>query len=297
MLWLLVTIIAYFLFAITTLGDKYLLSGAPEPKVYSFYVGLLGGLILLLIPFVGFFIPGGYEIVFCLFTGAIYLIAIFSVFQGLEYFEASRIVPAIGGFLPIFSFLFIYIFSGGVEVMGIKEIIALIFLIIGSILISYDPKKKVPFKSLKISALAALFLSLMFVLSKYVYLMLPFWTGFIWIRIGVLLTALLFLFSKKVRKDIFYKKSTFNKKTSIIFVINQAFGAGGAMLQGWGIALAPLVFLPVINALQGVQYLFLFILTLVFFKIFKEKISRKIINQKLIAIGFIVVGLITLGIF
>ncbi len=297
MSWLLVTIIAYFLFAITALGDKYLLSGAPEPKVYSFYVGVLGGLILLLIPFVGFFIPGIYEIIFCLFTGVIYLIAIFSVFQGLEDFEASRIIPAIGGFLPIFTFLFVYIFSNGKEILGIKEIIALAFLVIGSILISYDPKKKFPFKSLKISALAALFLSLMFVLSKYVYLMLPFWTGFIWIRIGVLLSALFFLFSRVVRKDIFTKKSTFNKKTSIIFVINQGFGAGGAMLQGWGIALAPLALLPIINALQGIQYVFLFIFILIFFKLFKEKISKEIIIQKLIAIAFIISGLIALGIF
>ena len=297
MSWLLVTIIAYFLFAITALGDKYLLSGAPEPKVYSFYVGVLGGLILLLIPFVGFFIPGIYEIIFCLFTGVIYLIAIFSVFQGLEDFEASRIIPAIGGFLPIFTFLFVYIFSNGKEILGIKEIIALALLVIGSILISYDPKKKFPFKSLKISAFAALFLSLMFVLSKYVYLMLPFWTGFIWIRIGVLLSALFFLFSRVVRKDIFTKKSTFNKKTSIIFVINQGFGAGGAMLQGWGIALAPLALLPIINALQGIQYVFLFIFILIFFKLFKEKISKEIIIQKLIAIAFIISGLIALGIF
>ena len=297
MSWLLVTIIAYFLFAISALGDKYLLAGAPEPKVYSFYVGVLGGLILILTPFVGFYLPGTYELILCLFTGVIYLVAIFSIFQGLEDFEASRVIPAIGGFLPFFTFLFIYVFSNGKEILGIKEIVALIFLIIGSILISYNSEKKFPFKSLKISALAALFLSLMFVLSKYVYLMLPFWTGFIWIRVGVLLSALFFLFSKVVRKDVFTKKSTFNKKTSIIFVINQGFGAGGAMLQGWGIALAPLAFLSVINALQGIQYVFLFIFTLIFFKVLKEKISRKIIIQKLIAIGFIVSGLITLGVF
>lgn len=295
MTWLLVTIIAYFLFAITALGDKYILAGAPEPKSYSFYVGVLGGLILILAPFVGFYVPGLYEIIFCLFTGLIFLIAMFSIFQGLEYFEASRIIPAIGGFLPVFTFGFVYLFSK--QTLGLNEILALVFLIIGSILISYNPSKKVPFKSLKISALAALFLSLMFVLSKYVYLMLPFWTGFIWIRIGVLIFALFFLFSKSVRKDVFTKKSTFNEKTSIVFVLNQGVGAGASMLQNWGVALAPLVFLPVINALQGVQYLFLFIFTLIFFKLFKEEISKRIIIQKLIAIVFIVTGLVMIGIF
>jgi len=52
--WLTLIILAYFLFAIVALGDKYLLKGPPNPKIYTFYVGVLGILALFLIPFVGF---------------------------------------------------------------------------------------------------------------------------------------------------------------------------------------------------------------------------------------------------
>lgn len=297
MLWLVIVIIAYFLFAIAAVGDRYLLIGAPNPKIYSFYVGILGGLSLVLIPFVGFFIPTPFEIIFCLFAGVMFLFAIFSAFEGLERFEASRIIPAIGGLVPIFTFILVYAFSGGKEVLGIKEIIAFIFLLIGSVLITYDPKKKLISKSLKISAIAAVFFSLMFVLSKYVYLMLPFWTGFIWMRIGLFLSALGFLFFKDIRREVFFKKKkSFNRKTGTIFILNQAVGASATILQNWAIALAPLAFLSIINALQGVQYLFLFILTLILFKSLKEEISKRIIIQKIFAIIVIIFGLVIITI-
>lgn len=295
MLWLIIIIIAYFLFSITSLGDKYLLVGPPEPKIYSFYVGLLSILALVVAPFVGFFVPDLFMIVFCLFVGVMYLFAIFSFYQGLEYFEASRIIPALGGLVPVFTFLLVYFLSG--EMLGLKEIGALVLLVMGSVLITYVPKKKIISESLKISIVGAIFFSLVIVMSKYVYLALPFWTGFIWIRIGVFLTALFLLFSKKVRKDAFSKKgSSFNKKTGTIFVINQIVGAGAFVLQSWSVALVPLAFVSIINAMQGVQYIFLFVFTLFFLKSLREEISRRIIIQKIIAIIIIVIGLVIIAI-
>ncbi len=297
MLWLIVIIFAYFLFAITSLGDKFLLIGEPNPKTYSFYVGTLGITILLLVPFIGFQVPGVFEVVFCLIIGAIYLAAIFSIYQGLEYFETSRVIPAIGALVPIFTFIFIYLFSGGKEVLAASELITFFIFIIGGVLINYHPGKKIISESLKISALAALFLALVFVLSKYIYLALPFWTGFVWIRIGTFLTALTFLSFREVRQDLIGdgKKRSFSLKTGSIFIVNQLVGAGAFILQSWSIALAPLVYLSIINAVQGVQYLFLFIFTLVFYKFLKEELSKKIITQKIIAIIIILIGFAVLA--
>ncbi len=299
MLWLIIAILAYFLFAFVSLGDKYLLKGAPEPKTYTFYVGVFSSFALILIPFVGFSVPGFVEILFCFLAGILLMIGVFATYEGLERFEASRIIPAMGGFVPVFTLAFTYLFSRGQAVLGIKEIIAFIFLVLGSILISYSSSQKLPFKSLKISAVAALFFSLGFVLSKYVYLMLDFWTGFIWIRIGAIITGLLFLFTKSVRQEVFTKKSVFNVKTGAFFIFNQAVGAGAFILQNWAIALAPLAFLSIVNALQGVQYLFLFIIILLVSlkspKILEEKISKKIITQKGLAMLLIILGLVMLA--
>ena len=291
MSWLIAIILAYFLLAFVSLGDKYLLKGPPNPKIYAFYVGVLGILALLLIPFVGFSVPGIMGILFCLLAGAMYVFAILGACEGLERFEASRIIPAIGGFMPLFIFGLIYLFSGG-EVLGFKEIIAFILLIFGSVLIAWDPSKKVSFKSLQISVITAFLFALSFVLTKYVYLMLPFWTGFIWIRISAFLTVLFFILFKEVRNEIFSKKSSFSKKTSAFFLFNQAMGAGAFILQNWAIALAGLAYLSIISALQGVQYVFLFILTML---ILKEGLSKKVILQKFFAIILIGIGLVLLA--
>jgi len=262
MLWLIIIIVAYFLFAIVALGDKYLLAGAPNPKSYSFYVGILGGLVLILIPFVDFSIPAFYQVLFCFLAGAMFIFAILGMFEGLERFEASRIIPAVGGILPLFTFLLVYFFSGREEILGAWELLAFLLLLSGSVLINIKLGKRISFASLKISAVTAFLFALFFVLTKYVYMMLPFWNGFIWIRIGMFLVALFFIFFKEVRREIFAGKFTFDKKTGTFFVLNQGIGAGASILQNWAIALAGLVYLSVINALQGVQYVFLFIFTI-----------------------------------
>jgi len=300
MTWLLVSILAYLILAIVILVDKYLLVGPiPNPKVYTFYIGTLGILVLILAPFVGFYIPGFSQIILSLLAGALFIYGIFWLNSALRLFEASRVIPAIGGILPIFTFLLIYIFSKGEEIFKIWELPAFILLILGSILITYEKAKKISLKSFKISVITAFFLALSFVLAKYVYMVQPFWSGYIWIRIGGFLMAMSFFFSQEVRNELSKIKINFPKKTAAIFLSNQAAGASANILQNWAIALAPLVGVAIINALQGVQYVFLLIfaalLSLKFPQILKEEISRKVLFQKILAILLIGSGLTLLA--
>jgi len=301
MSWLLVAISAYFLFATVSLVDKYLLAGPlPNPKVYAFYVGILGLLVLFLVPFVGFYYPGPFEVSLAFLSGAFFIFGLFWLYKAIRTFEVSRIIPAVGGTLPIFSFSLIYIFSKGGEIFKIGEFSAFILLILGSILITYEKAKKISLESLKISVIAAFFLALSFVLAKYVYMVQPFWSGYIWIRIGGFLMAMSFLFAQEVRNELSKVKMNFPKKTAAIFLSNQAAGASANILQNLAIALAPLVGVAIINALQGVQYVFLLmfatLLSLKFPQILKEEIFREMIFQKIIAILLIGAGLILLAI-
>jgi len=299
MFWLPITILSYFLFAIVALVDKYLLGGPiPSPKVYSFYVGTLGILALALIPF-GFLIPQPLDIALSLLAGAIFIFALLGFYTALRLFEASRVVPAIGGFLPLFTFGLIFLFSWGKETLSLPDLIAFIFLILGSVIIALGKERSITLKSLQISALAAFLFSLAFVLTKFVYLEQPFWSGFIWMRIGGFFIALFFLFSKEVREEIFRKRVSFKQKTAGLFLSNQVLAAGAFISQNWAIALAPLIYLAMINALEGIKYFFLLIfviiLSLKFPQIIKEEISRKVLLQKIIAILLIGIGLTVLA--
>jgi len=296
--WLLAAVLSYFFFAIVSLGDKYLLSGRPNPKIYVFYSGILGALAVILAPFVGFFVPETSLILLCLFVGAIYIFSLLGIFEGLERFEASRIIPAIGGLSPFFVLVLGYFFSGGKEVFSFFHFLAFLPLIIGTVLISLEPGKKIFSKGLGISAISAFLVALLFVLTKYVYLEVPFWTGFIWIRIGAFLTALLFFFTKEVESEIFRRKFSFSRKTGVIFIAIQMAGALAFILQNLAIDWAGVAYLPFVIALQGVQYVFLFISAILisfrFPKILREKFSKKIFLQKIIAIFLICVGLVFL---
>lgn len=301
MLWLITATSAYLIFAAVSLIDKYLLvKKIPNPKVYSFYVGGLGILAILFLPFVGFSVPKISQIILAFLAGAIFIYSLFWFFKGLQIFEASRIIPAVGGISPLFALGFTYIFSQGQEVLALKDLIALLLLIAGSILITYEGAKKIPLKCLGISIIAAFFLALSFVLTKYVYLTQPFWSGYILIRLGgVLMAALFFLIYKEVRREVFRTKQAFPKKTVGLFLFNQGLGASANILQNWSIALAPLVYVAVISALQGTQYVFLLIFTIILSlklpQIIRENISKKVILQKIAAILLIAGGLVILA--
>lgn len=297
MLWLIIAIAAYLILAVVFLVDKYLLiTSIPNPRVYAFYVGILGILVLLLIPFFGFYVPEASQVILSLLAGATFVYGLFWLYKTLQVFEPSRAVPAIGGLTPLFTFGFIYVFSCGQEVLSFGELIGFILLILGTVLINIKKEKFINLKSLKFAAITAVFLSLSFVLIKYVYLVQPFWNGFMWRSIGGFLTALcFFILFPEIKKEVFAKKENFSKKTAVIFLSNQAAGAGASILQNWAIFLAPLVFVPVVHALNGTQYVFLFIfsllLSLKFPQILKEEVSKTIILQKIVAILLIGVGL------
>ncbi len=128
----------------------------------------------------------------------------------------------------------------------------------------------------------------------------PFLNGLIWTRLGGVLIALIFFFLwPDIKKDIFSKKDNLKKNSFGILVVNQAAGAGAGLLQNWAIAIAPLIYISFINALQGVQYVFLLIfsifLSFQFPQILKEEFSRKGLFQKIIAILLIGTGLAILA--
>ena len=296
-MWLIVTLSFYLILAVVFLVDKYLLTGLiPNPKIYTFYVGTLGILALILAPFISFYIPNSRQIILSLSAGAIYIYALFWFYKSLFLFETSRVIPAISGLVPLFTFGLVYSSSLGKATLSFTEIVAFIFLVFGSIFITFEKKKLINLKGFQISVLTAFLLSLAFTLTKYVYLGQPFWNGFIWIKIGGFLTSLLFyLFVPEIREEIFRGKVSFQKKTFGIFISNQLVGAGANILQNWAFALVPLAYIAVINALQGIQYVVLLIFTTIlsisFPQILKEEISRKILFQKITAILLIGGGL------
>lgn len=299
--WLPIIILAYLFFSLASFGDKLILSGRANPKSYIFYVGMLNIWVIFLVPFAGKF--NAYTaagIMWAALTAFVAILGLYTMFIALEKFEASRVMPTIGAIQPILILILTGIFWGFRTITSIN-FSAFILLFIGSIAISTEKKITLTLSYLALTILSSLMFSFAYIFSKFVFLNQSFFQGLILISIFIFLFALMFLFDKELRSQIFSKKPALDKKTGIIFLFTQSAGGIANVLQSFAISLAPVSYLAVVNSLRGVQYVFLFLITLFFSfffpKILKESISQKIIIQKVISILFIVSGLALLAIY
>lgn len=294
MFWIIAIISSYFCFALASIGDKIILSGPSKPKSYTFFVGLLGIIVVFLIPFMGLVVPHGIIWLWIILSSFFYIIGLYSMFIALENFDVSKIIPTIGALQPIFIIFFSFLLWEG-EIMNGNQIVAFVVLLLGGVLISIEKEYKLTQKSLQISLLAAIFFSLQIVFSKLVFLEISFWDGFIWMKIFSFLFVMGFLLKKAFRKDIFKIDGALNKKTGIIFLNAQICGGIANILESWAVFLVPLAYLGIMNAMKGIQYVFIFIFAMVlsyfFPKLLKETSSKRIVIQKIIAIILILVGL------
>lgn len=296
MLWLTAIIFSYLFFAFASLGDKIVLAGPSKPRSYTFFVGIFSILAVFLIPFVDFGFPTGFGLAWVVLEALVYVAGLYAFFYALENFEVSRIVPTIGAVQPVLIALLSIVYFGFEKMKG-NEVLAFIILLSGSVLISIDKNPKITGKSLEISLVSALLFSLDFIFSKFVFLDMPFWQGFIWMRIFSFVFVLIFLFDKGFRKEM-AEDSGVSRKTGIIFFLAQGAGGAANILQSFAIALVPAAYLAIMNSMRGIQYVFLFLMVVLLShlmpKVLKEEMSRTVIIQKIASIFLIGLGLAVL---
>lgn len=307
MLWFWLAIFAYLLFAVNQLWDRYLLRKIfTDTLVYAFYAGILSALVLLAVPFLGF--PSGSPafIFSSLFCGAIFVIALIANYEALQKYEASRIVPAIGGLLPLLVLALSYFVFPG-ESMSPGSAAAFGMFILGSITITAKNWSHIFSRSFWSAALGAILFAIYFVSLSYAYRSGPsFWAGFLWTRMGsVLAAAAILLFSGKVRRAVFgAKKGNSSRakglrlRAGLLFLGNKGLGASATIVQNFAVSLAPPLAVSIINALQGTQYLFLIIIAYVVSveipELLKESFSGRALIQKSAAFALFLAGTIIL---
>lgn len=291
--WLLVIILAYLFFSLSNLGDKLILAGPPQPSSYTFYIGVLGLVFALCIPFVGISIPQTNILLWIIAEAVVNVLGLYTLYSALEKYEVSKVITTIGVTQSIFIFALTWVFWG-IQPIGVFDIIAFILLILGSMIISSERNFRKTEDYLKITLLSSFLFSLDYIFSKIVFLSYPFLQGFIWMRICIFLLVMFFLLSKSARKEIFRKQNFAKTKAKTMFIFTQISGGLANVMQAFAIFLAPIAFLPIVNSLRGLQYVFLFIMTmfLSFFfpKILKESLTEKAIFQKIISTILIGLG-------
>jgi drug/metabolite transporter (DMT)-like permease len=291
MIWILLLVLAHFFYGVVFMLDKYVLSTPKSnPITYSFYVGAMGITVLVLIPF-GFTMPNGAEIFWSLVAGVSQILAFIFFYRALDndQGEVSRIVPYVGAVTSVF----VLIFSSFIlkEFLTNEQIIAFILLVLGSLVISIKRGKLFDNKIWWMATFSGLLFALFWVATKYLFLGTNFISGLIWVRVGVALIAFTLLLSKKNRKIIFSETKESKSKKTGFFMLGRILNVAGSLFLYGAVFLGSVV---LTNALQGLQYVFVLILALLFFKkipSLKEQFNKEVLIQKIVAIILICVGL------
>jgi len=306
MSWFAVAVSAYFILAVSNLLDKFLVEKLiRNSRAYAFIACMMGLAALVISPwFLSW--PGYFALFLNLFNGAIFAVALWLLYEALFRGEASRVLVLIGGLTPIFSFLFSFLFFA--EKFASNQLAGLALMLTGIFTIAFLPTPRsylfrilnklklsqiIPSGGVWLAVAAALVYSLYFLSTKQAYLDQPFISAFIWNRLGAALFVLLFLINKDDRRVIraMFSRSS-GKKNKFLVFLNQGVGSLGFLLQNYAISLGSVV---LVNALQGVQYVFLLVISTVLAllapKLLKETFSWRIIMQKTAAVVLITGGL------
>lgn len=297
-----IAILSYFFTALATVFDKFLISSKriAHPAVYTFYLGFFSIFTLpLFFPF-GFRLINFSEAVPIFFLSSFYTFGILLLLFTYRKNEASRVIPVVGVFTTLTSFLISSTFLG--ESLDSRHILGIILLILGGLFISFKFKKSEIvglFQGFTFSLLSGIFLGIAFSSFKYFYSQDNFFNVFIWTRIGVFISAMALLFvsgwRKSIGKDLrkFRNRKSRKKqtKTGFLFVGNKILGGIGSILANLAIASGSVA---IVNALVATEYVFIFaisfLLAFKFPKIFKEGRDWKIALQKILSILIIGLG-------
>jgi drug/metabolite transporter (DMT)-like permease len=304
-------------------GDKFLLSKKIHSSIaYAFYVGLWSFLNIFLL-FLDPWVPSWAQLGVDLAAGLIFLMTLIFWYKALHQSEATRVVPIVGALIPVFSFILGFVFLR--EQPSERELLAFLILIIGGVLISvkhtrfyelhavarrvrqvfgntlgeihaeYRPNQRLIMNSI----VAAFFFAAFYVLIKYVYSTQPFIGGFVWSRMGPFVGINFLLIIPSWRKLIFERhlgESSKPKNLALFFLI-RGLAAFAFILLNRAVSLGDVA---ITNALQGVQYVFLFIIVMFlstkYPRVLKEELGGEVLFQKVIGAILIGIGLYMLAV-
>lgn len=308
MVWIGAALLGYFCIALSQILDKFLLTEKhiPKPATYAFYVSLFSAFSFVFSVF-GLKILPAWQMLLFLVAGLSFTYSLLAFYYAVRDYDIARVAPLQGLFMTLtvtgFAFLLPEFF--GEPTFNPILIWALVVFIVGGLLISYD----LPFQKndhLPISVILSGFLmGIYLLLLKVGYAEADFVNGLVWSRAGAFLGAFSLLLFPVFRRQIFHhqKKAARhqgkkkNLATLSLFVFNKTTSGIASLLILYAISLGST---SLVQALNGMQYVFILLLVIpfqkTFPKIFTNHLTRSDWFQKVAALLLIALGFYLLSV-
>jgi drug/metabolite transporter (DMT)-like permease len=287
--WMILVVLGQAINALVVLVDRYLVRKqfGGKPVVYTFYVGLLSGVVLILVPF-GVVSPlSTFGFLVCVGIAASSILGLLYLYKALLITDASDTVPVTGSLTALASFIFSFFLLG--SALPDHFIPGFLLLIVGMLFVShfrFSPR------AILYVLLVGFFLGLSTVLIKILFLETNFIDGFFWSRMANFAGALCLLAWPNNAKAILSRAAVPHRKTSYILVLNKVL-AGIAML--FILIAINLGNVTLVNALAALQFVFLlffvgfvhkFLPEMIFTPLRRRDIIQKVISTAIIIVGF-----------
>lgn len=285
------TLLAYFLNSVAVTVDKFLLTRhIQNPLVYIFYISSVSLLALSLLPFTR--IPTLSVFILASTSTVLWTTGLYYLYKALQTGHVSRVVPVIGSLIPLMLL--------GEAVLSLtitqNQIWAVLILVLGLVFLTLpDWKGNITRKEIVLVILSSLFFAISYVVLRRAYLQENFLTVLVYSRFILIPLALIILVVPVLRKIVLTNygvKVNILSKTGLLFLIGQVSGGIQELLLTFSVSLASPA---LVNSLQGTQYAFIFLFSLILSKkfpeVFKENFSKAVVLSKVAGIIFLGLGL------
>lgn len=304
--WILLALIAQFVYALVAIFDKHIVTSKTvlHPFSYAFYVSLLSGLTVLVFffgyldlpfgivapSFSNLIIPDVALVTLSFVTGLLGYIALVNLYEAFSKADVSDTIPVVASVSAMGTLLLEWLFLGGQYT--VDNLIGVFLLILGTIFVSRLRLRKVVIFHTVVSGL---FFAMYYALIKHIFDLTNFDTGFLYTRIGLAVAALSIIAIPSYYRRIFrkLKKKRVNKvKASAYVLVLKVFAGIASILTLKAVQLGSVA---VVQALAGVQFLFIILFAAIFGPItpvaFGENVTPRDIIHKALAATIIAVGL------
>jgi drug/metabolite transporter (DMT)-like permease len=301
MSWIVLALLAHGLNAVVFLVDKGLLTASPrfaQPLRYTFFSGVLAGVSVVLLPWVNSW-PSGFILGWSAVATIVHLPALWLLYWSLRHGDPARLVPIVGSVVPVATWLLAVSILG--ETFSSLEVVAVVLLIGGGALLGLERSRQgIPAARLLGAAVVSgvCFAAYFTVLKQLYTAPASFLTVFVYSRLFEAFLVLVFVGPWFVWRARAAKSHRQQPRVSrgiaapVLFMGNKGIAAGAFILQNYAISLGSVT---VVNALQGTQYAFLFLLGLFLHRwwpsIFTREESPALFWQKLAGVVCCAVGL------
>src|SRR4051812_22864128 len=104
--WVFFVIAGQFLNSIVIVVDRHIVASKKvlSPIIYTFYVSVLSGFVVVMLPFSNVTLPGKLTIILSLASALSYIVSIFFLYKSLQSTSPLEVVPVVGGVAALSTF-------------------------------------------------------------------------------------------------------------------------------------------------------------------------------------------------